>query len=76
MVLIENIEADGVRSIHTGNVITSVSVTVECAGKKPIMKNITIMNVHAEIPMDKPMPDIIMKDRSKISPQYLTRQHC
>lgn len=24
------------------------------AGKKPIMKNITIKNVYAEIPMDKP----------------------
>lgn len=52
--LIENIEVDGVRSIHTGNVIYLRIGDRWSAGKKPIMKNITIKNVYAEIPMDKP----------------------
>lgn len=52
--LIENIEVDGVRSIHTGNVIYLRIGDRWSAGKKPVMKNITIKNVYAEIPMDKP----------------------
>ena len=42
--LIENIEVDGVRSIHTGNVIYLRIGDRWSAGKKPIMKNITIVS--------------------------------
>ena len=52
--LIENIEVDGVRSIHTGNVIYLRIGDRWSAGKRPVMKNIMIKNIYAEIPMDKP----------------------
>ena len=51
--LIENIEVDGVRSIHTEMIYLRIGDRWS-AGKKPIMKNITIKNVYAEILMDKP----------------------
>lgn len=51
---IENIEVDGLRSIHTGNVIFLRIGNRWDHGKKPYMKDITIRNVYAEVPMDKP----------------------
>ena len=66
---IENITVDGLRSIHTGNVIflrigmrwnkiTSMGLSekdrTNVRKKEPYMKNITIRNVYAEVPMDKP----------------------
>lgn len=65
---IENILVDGVRSIHTGNVIflrtgsrwrpklkdIGVETDDPEARKVPYMRNIVIRNVYAEVPMDKP----------------------
>lgn len=51
---IENIVVDGVRSINTGNVIYLRIGDRWSKGKKPIMKNITISNVYAEVPFGKP----------------------
>lgn len=51
---IENIEIDGVRSINTGNVIYLRIGDRWGKGKKPYMKNISISNVYAEVPMGKP----------------------
>lgn len=51
---IENILVDGVRSINTGNVIYLRIGDRWGKGKKPYMKNITISNVYAEIPLGKP----------------------
>ena len=52
--LIENIEVDSVRSINTGNVIFLRIGDRWSKGKKPIMKNIRISNVYAEVPFGKP----------------------
>jgi len=51
---IENIEVDSIRSIHTGNVIYLRIGDRWSGGKKPFMKNVTIKNVYAEVPLDKP----------------------
>ena len=51
---IENIVIDGVRSINTGNVIYLRIGDRWSSGKKPYMKNITISNVYAEVPLGKP----------------------
>jgi hypothetical protein len=66
---IENITVDGLRSIHTGNVIflrigerwnkiTSGGLSDKdrktVVRKEPYMRNITIKNVYAEVPLDKP----------------------
>ena len=66
---IENITVDGLRSIHTGNVIflrigerwnkiTSLGLSEkdrkDVRRKEPYMRNITIKNVYAEVPLDKP----------------------
>lgn len=51
---VENILVDGVRSINTGNVIFLRIGDRWSKGKKPYMKNITIKNVYAEVPLDKP----------------------
>jgi hypothetical protein len=51
---IENIVVDGVRSINTGNVIFLRIGDRWSKGKKPIMKDITISNVYAEVPFGKP----------------------
>ena len=51
---IENIEVDGIRSIHTGNVIFLRMGKRWDGGKEPYMRNITIKNVYAEVPFDKP----------------------
>jgi hypothetical protein len=51
---IENILVDGVRSINTGNVLYLRIGDRWGKGKKPYMKNITISNVYAEIPVGKP----------------------
>lgn len=52
--LIENIVVDGVRSINTGNVIYLRIGDRWSKGKKPVMKNIVISNVYAEVPFSKP----------------------
>ncbi len=52
--IIENIEVDSVRSINTGNVIFLRIGDRWSKGKKPSMKNITISNVYAEVPFNKP----------------------
>ena len=52
--IIENILVDGVRSINTGNVIFLRIGDRWGKGKKPVMKNITIKNVYAEVPLLKP----------------------
>jgi hypothetical protein len=52
--LIENIVIDGVRSINTGNVFFLRIGDRWSKGKKPIMKDITISNVYAEVPFSKP----------------------
>lgn len=51
---IENIVIDGVRSINTGNVIYLRIGERWSNGKKPYMKNISISNVYAEVPVGKP----------------------
>jgi len=52
---IENILVDGLRSIHTGNVIfLRAGVRNSNRYFKPYMKNITIRNVYAEVPNEKP----------------------
>ena len=51
---IENIVVDGVRSINTGNVIFLRIGDRWSKGKKPVMKNIVISNVYAEVPFGKP----------------------
>lgn len=64
---IENILVDGIRSLHTGNVIflrmgerwSTVTTkhadgTVTKHRKQPYMKNVVIRNVYAEVPLDKP----------------------
>lgn len=51
---IENIVIDGVRSINTGNVIYLRLGDRWAKGKKPYMKNVTISNVYAEVPLTKP----------------------
>ncbi|NWJ52846.1 MAG: glycoside hydrolase [Bacteroidetes bacterium] len=52
--LIENIVVDGVRSINTGNVIFLRIGDRWSKGKKPVMKDIMISNVYAEVPFFKP----------------------
>jgi len=66
---IENITVDGLRSLHTGNVIflrigerwnkinslgLSEKDRTNVRRKEPYMRNITIKNVYAEVPLDKP----------------------
>lgn len=51
---VENILIDGVRSINTGNVIYLRIGDRWSKGKQPYMKNITIKNVYAEVPLTKP----------------------
>lgn len=51
--IIENIMVDSLRSINTGNVIF-LRIGERRAGKKGKMKDITISNVYAEVPSNKP----------------------
>ncbi len=51
---IENIVVDNVRSINTGNVIYLRIGDRWSKGKRPYMKDITISNVYAEVPFNKP----------------------
>ncbi|MEJ5053166.1 glycoside hydrolase family 28 protein [Sphingobacterium sp. MYb382] len=52
---VENILVDGVRSINTGNVIfLRTGDRPVSNGRVPYMKNITIKNVYAEVPLLKP----------------------
>ena len=50
---IEDIEIDGLRSIHTGNPIF-IRTGSRRPGANPYMKNIVIKNVYAEVPFEKP----------------------
>ncbi|MBY5959526.1 glycoside hydrolase family 28 protein [Membranicola marinus] len=52
--IVENIVVDGVRSINTGNVIYLRIGDRWSKGKEPVMKDITIRNVYAEVPLGKP----------------------
>lgn len=52
--VVENIVVDGVRSINTGNVIYLRIGDRWSKGKEPVMKDITIRNVYAEVPLNKP----------------------
>lgn len=51
---VENILVDGVHSINTGNVIYLRIGDRIGDHKRPYMKNVTIKNVYAEVPSDKP----------------------
>ncbi len=52
---IENVEIDGVESIHTGNPIFLRTGTRHTRDdQKPILRNIVIKNLYAEVPLDKP----------------------
>ena len=50
---IENIVVDGLRSINTGNPIFLRTGTRN-SGEAPCLRNITIRNMYAEVPFDKP----------------------
>lgn len=52
--IVENIVVDGLRSINTGNVIYLRIGNRRGDDKDPVMRNITIRNVYAEVPMKKP----------------------
>ena len=52
--IVENIEIDSVRAVNTGNVIFLRIGDRWSKGKEPSMKNITISNVYAEVPLGKP----------------------
>ncbi len=51
--IVENIEVDGVRATNTGNAIYLRIGDRWSGGKQPSMKNITIKNVHVEVPEGK-----------------------
>ena len=53
---IENIEVDGLRAINTGNIFFFVIGNRWSSGKKTYMRDITISNVYAEVPLGKPDP--------------------
>ena len=50
---IEDVEIDGLRSLHTGNPIF-IRTGSRNPGENPYMKDIVIKNVYAEVPLDKP----------------------
>ncbi|MBQ9311258.1 MAG: glycoside hydrolase [Bacteroidales bacterium] len=50
---IEDVEIDGLKSIHTGNPIF-IRTGSRRPGDNPYMKDIVIKNVYAEVPLDKP----------------------
>ncbi|MCQ2261476.1 MAG: glycosyl hydrolase family 28 protein [Bacteroidales bacterium] len=52
--LIEDIEIDGLRSLHTGNPIFLRFSPRRTAEVAPALRNITIRNMYAEVPFDKP----------------------
>ena len=52
--VIENVVVDTLEAIRTGNVIYLRIGERWSEGKRPSMKNITISNVYAEVPADKP----------------------
>lgn len=52
--IVENIFVDGVHAVNTGNAIYLRIGERWSKGKQPVMKNITIRNVYAEIPKQKP----------------------
>ncbi|MDR2138257.1 MAG: glycoside hydrolase [Tannerella sp.] len=51
---IENIVVDGVKSVNTGNVIYLRIGDRWSHGKKPVLKDVIIRNVYAEVPYGKP----------------------
>lgn len=51
---VEDVEIDGLRSIHTGN-----PIFIRCGSRRegkvtPCLRNVVIKNVYAEVPLDKP----------------------
>ena len=53
--IIEDVEIDGVESIHTGNPIFLRTGTRHTRDdQKPILRNIVIKNMYAEVPLEKP----------------------
>ena len=50
---IEDVEIDGLKSIHTGNPIF-IRTGSRRPGENPYMKDIVIKNVYAEVPFEKP----------------------
>ncbi|KAA6341453.1 Exo-poly-alpha-D-galacturonosidase [termite gut metagenome] len=52
--VIENIEVDTLIAIHTGNVVYLRIGDRWSSGKQPSMRNISISNVYAEVPAQKP----------------------
>ena len=53
--VIEDVEIDGVESIHTGNPIFLRTGTRHTRDdQKPVLRNIVIKNMYAEVPLDKP----------------------
>ena len=53
--IIEDVEIDGIESIHTGNPIFLRTGTRHTRDdQKPILRNIVIKNMYAEVPLDKP----------------------
>lgn len=51
---VENIEIDGLRSINTGNPIFLRLANRNTGKVTPCLKNITIRNMYAEVPFEKP----------------------
>ncbi|MDR2121240.1 MAG: glycoside hydrolase [Tannerella sp.] len=51
---IEDILVDGVRSVNTGNVIYLRIGNRRNSGRTPVLRNVTIRNVYAEVPFNKP----------------------
>ena len=52
---IEDVEIDGIESLHTGNPIFLRTGTRHTRDdQKPILRNIVIKNMYAEVPLDKP----------------------
>ncbi|MBQ6087494.1 MAG: glycoside hydrolase [Bacteroidales bacterium] len=52
--VLEDIVVDGVKSYHTGNVIYLREGRRYTEGNTPVMRDITIRNVYAEVPAEKP----------------------
>lgn len=52
--ILENVEVDGLRSYHTGNVIFLRLGRRNVKDKPLYLRNILIKNVYAEVPLDKP----------------------
>ena len=51
---VEDVEVDGLRSIHTGNPIFIRTGSRRTGKVTPCLKDVVIRNVYAEVPLDKP----------------------